>query len=137
MYSIPIKNKGLIILVIRKLLASSSFALVQTFEVLQKRLKKLYQGTKSANAQEGFDLFWAFVEDEMDDSDVDEKEDPDIIIQKQEIQDEIDVVQTIIDVASSISSNAKVEALKSALGIAFSHQAKDTLLLGIPSATQI
>ena len=68
LYSIPTNNKGLIILVIRKLLASSSFALVQTFEVLRNRLEKLYQGTKSANAQEGFDLFWDFVEDEMGES---------------------------------------------------------------------
>lgn len=124
LYSSPLKNKGLIILVIRKLLASSSFALVQTFEVLQKRLKNLYQGTKSANAQEGFDLFWEFVEDEIDDSDVDETEDLDITIQKQAIQDEIDAVQAIIDIASSISSNAKVEALKTALSTAFLHQQK-------------
>lgn len=33
LYSIPNANRGLIILVIRKLLASSSFALIETFEV--------------------------------------------------------------------------------------------------------
>lgn len=125
LYSIPVKNKGLILLVIRKLLASSSFALVQTFEVLRLRLEKLYQGTKSADAQEGFDLFWEFVEDEMDDSDFDETEDPEMIIRKQAIQDEMSSVQKIIDVASRISSNAKVAALKSALGIAFSQQKKE------------
>ncbi len=129
LYSIPIKNKGLIILVIRKLLASSSFALIQTFEVLLKRLEKLFQGTKSANAQEGFDLFWKFVEDEMDDSDFDETEDPDIIIQKQAIQDEISAVRAIIDTASRISTNAKVVALKSALETAFSHQENEGLPL--------
>lgn len=36
LYSIPTSNRALIILVIRKLLASSSFALIETFEVLQK-----------------------------------------------------------------------------------------------------
>lgn len=128
LYSIPTNNKGLIILVIRKLLASSSFALVQTFEVLRNRLEKLYQGTKSANAQEGFDLFWEFVEDEMDESELEEKEDPEIAVQKQEIQDEINAVQAIIDVASRISSNAKVTALKSALRTAFAQQEKG----GIP-----
>ena len=128
LYSIPTNNKGLIILVIRKLLASSSFALVQTFEVLRNRLEKLYQGTKSANAQEGFDLFWEFVEDEMDESEFEEKEDPEIAAQKQEIQDEINAVQAIIDVASRISSNAKVTALKTALRTAFAQQEKD----GIP-----
>ena len=128
LYSIPTNNKGLIILVIRKLLASSSFALVQTFEVLRKRLEKLYQGTKSANAQEGFDLFWNFVEDEMDESDFDEMEDQDFVIQKQEIQDEINAVQKIINVASGISSNAKISALKTALQTAFAQQEHE----GIP-----
>ena len=51
LYSIPTANRGLIILVVRKLLASSSFALIETFEVLEKRLEKLYEGTKSAYAQ--------------------------------------------------------------------------------------
>lgn len=35
LYSIPSSNRALIILVVRKLLASSSFALIDTFEVLQ------------------------------------------------------------------------------------------------------
>lgn len=128
LYSIPTNNKGLIILVIRKLLASSSFALVQTFEVLKKRLEKLYQGTKSANAQEGFDLFWDFVEDEIDETDFEEKEDSDLVAQKQEILAEINAVQAIIDAASKITSNAKVTALKTALKVAFAQQEKE----GIP-----
>ena len=66
LYSIPTANRSLIVLVIRKLLASSSFALIETFEVLRQRLEKLYEGTHSASAQEGFDLFWQYVEDEID-----------------------------------------------------------------------
>ena len=129
LYSIPTNNKGLIVLVIRKLLASSSFALVQTFEVLRNRLEKLYQGTKSANAQEGFDLFWEFVEDEIDEAEHEEKEDPEVAAQKQEIQDEINAVQAIIDVASKISSNAKITALKTALRTAFVQQEKENIPL--------
>lgn len=77
LYSIPTSNRGLIILVIRKLLASSSFALIETFEILKNRLEKLYEGSKSANAQEGFDLFWSYVEDEIDESGFEETEDED------------------------------------------------------------
>ena len=128
LYSIPNANKGLIILVIRKLLASSSFALVDTFEVFKKRLKKLYQGTKSANAQDGFDLFWDFVEDEIDESGFEEKDEDDIAAQKVKIQEEIDLVQKIIDIASGIRTNAKVAALKTALATAFQQQA----VKGIP-----
>jgi superfamily II DNA/RNA helicase len=128
LYSIPTANRGLIILVIRKLLASSSFALIETFEVLKKRLEKMYQGTKSAKAVEGFDLFWEYVEDEIDESGFEEKDDDSITIKKQNIQNEINVVQAIIDSANRIKSNAKVEALKTALYTSLYQQQID----GIP-----
>ena len=122
LYSIPASNRGLIILVIRKLMASSSFALVETFEVLKKRLEKLYEGTRSADAQEGFDLFWSFVEDEIDESGYEETEDEDTAAQKTYIQAELDKVNAIIDVAKRIKTNSKVTALKQALEIGFSYQ---------------
>lgn len=122
LYSIPTANKGLIILVIRKLLASSSFALIETFEVLKNRLKKLYQGTKSTKAVEGFDLFWEFVEDEIDETGFEEKDDEEIALKKQKIQEEIDLVQTIINAANRVRSNAKVEALKTAIQTALYQQ---------------
>ena len=128
LYSIPTSNRSLIILVIRKLLASSSFALIETFEVLKGRLEKLKKGSKSASAQEGFDLFWSFVEDEIDESGFEETEDEDTIIQKQYIQSELDEVNTIIDLTKRIKSNAKVLALKSAIQIAFDYQKEQ----GIP-----
>ena len=128
LYSIPTKTGGLITLVIRKLLASSSFALVETFEVLKERLEKLYEGTRSADAQEGFDLFWEYVEDEIDEDDSDEAEPEDIQIQKQQISDEIDEVESIIELAGSIKQNAKIEALKKALSTAFTYQEEQ----GIP-----
>lgn len=122
LYSIPTSNRALIILVIRKLMASSSFALIETFEVLKKRLEKLYEGTKSADAQEGFDLFWSFVEDEIDESGFEETEDEDTAAKKAFIQEELDEVNVIIDVAKRIKMNSKVTALKQALEIGFSFQ---------------
>ena len=128
LYSIPNANKALIVLVIRKLLASSSYALIETFEVLKRRLEKLYEGTKSANAQDGFDLFWEFVEDEIDESGFEEIDDEDTAFQKQQIQAEIDEVNAIIETASRIQSNAKIKALKTAIHAACEHQEKQ----GIP-----
>ena len=122
LYSIPTSNRSLIILVIRKLLASSSFALIETFEVLKKRLEKLYEGSKSANAQDGFDLFWSYVEDEIDESGFEETEDEETCIQKQYIQAELDEVNIIIDVAERIKTNAKMTALKAAIQMAFDYQ---------------
>ena len=133
LYSIPTSNRGLIILVIRKLLASSSFALIETFEILKKRLQKLCDGSKSANAQEGFDLFWSFVEDEIDESGFEETEDEDTVIQKQLIQAELNEVNLIIGVAKRIKTNAKIEALKTAIHIAFDHQQEQ----GIPQKVVI
>ena len=125
LYSVPTANRGLIILVIRKLLASSSFALIETFEVLEKRLEKLYEGTKSAMAQEGFDLFWAFVEDEIDESAFDDYDDEETATKKKAIMAELEVVRSILTVARSITSNAKIAALKEALSFAFDHQASE------------
>lgn len=122
LYSIPISNRNLIILVIRKLMASSSFALIETFEILRKRLKKLQAGTKSAKAKEGFDLFWRFVEDEIDEEGFEEEESEDEVIQKQCIQSELDEINVIIDVARRIRTNSKATALQKALKAAFSWQ---------------
>lgn len=126
LYSIPTANRKLIVLVIRKLLASSSYALIETFEVLRKRLEKLYQGTKSASAQEGFDLFWAYVEDEIDETGL-EEEDPDTIFQKQQIQAEIDEVDAILAAAGRIRVNAKIVALKQAIHTALQFQQENSI----------
>ena len=56
--------------------------------------------------EEGFDLFWSFVEDEIDESGFEESEDEDTVIQKQYIQAELDEVNVIIDVAKRITNNA-------------------------------
>lgn len=122
LYSIPTANRGLIVLVIRKLLASSSYALIETFEVLHRRLEKLYEGTHSASAQEGFDLFWQYVEDEIDESGLEEDDDPDTAFQKQQIQEEMDEVDAILEAAGRIKVNAKITALKQAIHTALQFQ---------------
>ena len=122
LYSIPVANRGLIILVIRKLLASSSFALIETFEILEKRLEKLKEGTKSAYAQEGFELFWDFVEDEIDEDGFNEYDDEETAEKKQAIQAELRIVRQILELAGSIKTNAKITALREALTAAFDHQ---------------
>ena len=125
--SIPSKNKGLIVMVIRKLLASSSYALIETFEILKNRLQRLYEGTSSLNAQEGFDLFWDFVEDEIDESAFDEIDDENILFQKHQIQMEMNEIDTIINMASRIKNNAKIKALKTAIHTAFEYQEKHSI----------
>lgn len=127
LYSIPSRNSGLITLVIRKLLASSSFALVDTFNVLKKRLEKMIKGTKSAKAQDGFDLFWSYVEDEIDEDDFDNSADDDKIVLKQQLESELNEVKHIIALAEKIKTNAKIVALKTALKDAFEFQEIDNI----------
>lgn len=121
LYSLPTANKNLMTLVIRKLLASSSFALIETFEVILDRLQKLLAGTKSKDAQEGFELFWNYLDDDYDEDD-DAEEDADVLFQKQQIQEEIDEVKAIIENAEKIKTNAKIKALKQAIEAAFGMQ---------------
>lgn len=121
LYSLPTANRNLMTLVIRKLLASSSFALIETFEVILDRLQKLLAGTKSKDAQEGFELFWNYLDDDYDEDD-DTEEDADVLFQKQQIQEEIDEVKAIIENAEKIKTNAKIKALKQAIEAAFGMQ---------------
>lgn len=121
LYSLPTANRNMITLVIRKLLASSSFALIETFEILKERLEKLYDGTKSSDAQEGFDLFWSYLEDEVDEEQF-SKDDDDTIYKKEQIQNELDEVEAIIEVAERITSNAKMTKLIEAVAAAFKEQ---------------
>lgn len=121
LYSLPTANRNLMTLVIRKLLASSSFALIETFEVILDRLQKLLVGTKSKDAQEGFELFWNYLDDGYDEDD-DVEEDADVLFQKQQIQEEIDEVKAIIENAEKIKTNAKIKALKQAIDAAFGMQ---------------
>lgn len=121
LYCLPSSNKNLIILVVRKLLASSSFALIDTFEVMKARLEKLKEGTKSSDANEGFDLFWQYLEDEIDEEGFDD-ESEEIRFQRQQIQEEINEIDEIIETAERIKINAKVKALKTAVDAAFTMQ---------------
>lgn len=124
LYAFPSGNiKNFIILIIRKLLASSSKAVIETFEVIKDRLEKLYEGTKSKDAQEGFEIFWQYAEDEIEDEVV-EQESEDILIRKEQIQKEINEVDNIIDIAEQIKTNAKVGALIKAIELAFKEQDK-------------
>lgn len=127
LYSIPTTNRKLIILIIRKLLASSSQALVKTMEVLKNRLEKLYQGTKSSEAVDGFNLFWYFVQDEIDESDFEDNDEENIELKKKMIQEELDAVLKIIETANRVNTNAKIVALKIVLSTAFQYQEANSI----------
>ena len=121
LYCLPTNSRSLIILIIRKLLASSSFALIETFEVMRNRLEVLREDTRSAKATEGFELFWQYLEDEIDEDDFEEEND-EFAFQRQQIDDEIKAIDSIIETAEKIEVNAKINALLQAVSAAFAMQ---------------
>ena len=64
LYALPNSRRTLITSVIRKLLASSSMAVAETFEVLKKRLEVLKEFTREESIAESLDYFFAFLDDE-------------------------------------------------------------------------
>lgn len=125
-YALPNSHRTLITSVIRKLLASSSMAVAETFQVLKRRLEVLKETTRTESADESIDFFLSFFEDDEIEADDDRKQDELYTRDKvnEFIQHEIDEVTAIISKAESIKKNAKMAALKQAVEKAFDFQEK-------------
>lgn len=61
LYALPNSHRTLITSVIRKLLASSSMAVAETFKVLKGRLETLKETTRTESADEGIDFSLVFL----------------------------------------------------------------------------
>ncbi len=125
LYAITFQNNGLVKMVIRKLLASSSFALVETFERLRERLVLLKKSTKVQNAETSLKTFFELIDSDDDEEEEFEKDDLDDIETekfKKEIDDELESVEQIIKIASMIKENSKGRAVIEALKFAFELQ---------------
>ncbi len=125
LYAITIQNNGLVKMVVRKLLASSSFAVVETFERLKERLLILKQNTKIENASTSLKDFFDLIDSDDDESEEVEEEDIDQIERekyRREIDDELLAVEQIIEIASKIKDNSKSKAVIDALRFAFEIQ---------------
>mgnify|MGYP000550329976 FL=1 len=61
LYALPNSHRTLITSVIRKLLASSSMAVAETFKVLKGRLETLKETTRTESADESIDFFLSFL----------------------------------------------------------------------------
>lgn len=127
LYALPNSRRTLITSVIRKLLASSSMAVAETFEVLKRRLVVLKESTREESVEESLDYFFAFLDDELD-GDNEPEERQELYTRElvnEFIQHEIDEVDAIIKKANSITHNAKAGALRVAIGKAFENQSSD------------
>ncbi len=124
LYAVTSQNNGLVKMVVRKLLASSSFAVVETFEKLKDRLLILKESTRVEKADTSLSSFFEMLG--LDDVDSDDYEDDineiERVKYKQQILMELKEVENIIQVASTIKENSKSKAVLEALQFAFELQ---------------
>ena len=104
------------------MLASSSYAVTDTFHVLMDRLITLKESTRIESINQGLDYFFDFLdyEDEEFNSDNDELYDRERV--NQYIQTEIHLVDKIIKYSKQIKESSKVKALLEALALSFEKQ---------------
>jgi ERCC4-related helicase len=130
-YAFPSQHRHLSILIIRKLLASSSHALVQTLEMIRSRLLSLLEEAESEETRDPLeallsgeeldeDLLDEILEDkeESGEEEADEEEAPDV--DPAAVRGEIALVDRFIGLARSIQTDSKAKALLNALAVGFS-----------------
>ena len=120
LFALPDGQRNLITIVLRKLLASSSFAIQGTLQSLIRRLESLSRGISKELELDDYDAFSEYEEDE----DFGELDDSVAINQLQSnkaaIEQEIARLQRLSDLALRITSNSKGEHLLEALEKGFS-----------------
>ncbi len=136
-YAFPSRQKHLLILLVRKVLASSPIALAGTLEIIKKRLQVLLDTAKSGRPVSELlieqsdideDLLDEILEDEEDDiSEIRQKESEPVQGEKIDIirlGNEIEEIDQYILWASNIGVDTKSKALLTALDIGFQKMAE-------------
>lgn len=126
-YSVPDRQRHLTVLVMRKLLASSSVAIAGTLSTMKSRLEAL----RKSEADSGSDLLEALLEDEEFEPELLEEweaesdpQDRELVIQPIKLRKETDEIATLVDRAKAIQTDSKTFALQKALDIGFAKQAE-------------
>ena len=115
LYALPAGQRTLITMVLRKLLASSSFAIAGTLNSLIARLESLLHGTEAELDLEDYDAYNELT-DEGDDSPDEAADGPEDAQRRREgILRELEQLQRFAELANSITVNAKGDNLISAL----------------------
>lgn len=117
LYALPESQRNLITMVLRKLLASSSFAISGTLDSLIARLECLLKGYEKDLDLSDFDLFSEYTEENDENSPTNNLNDPRAERKKDYIgiQKELALLQRYANLAKGITSNAKGDNLLTAL----------------------
>jgi superfamily II DNA/RNA helicase len=118
--ALPTSQKALMTLVMRKLLASSTFAIAKTLTSLSKRLKaKLTQQEPTRRLSEELAEDYEELDETIDEWGEDELDEPLSGLERSAIESEIRELDEFTKLAVSIEQNAKGEALLKVLEVAF------------------
>lgn len=120
-YGIPWRQRHLVSLVVRKLLASSTEAVIETLNTLLKRLKNLQEEASSQQqnwldqflADEDLDTEW------LDELELEETDTAEPTVNLTQLKGEIAELESYLELAQNIQSDAKTHALIKALDIGF------------------
>jgi len=120
--ALPSSQRTLMTLVLRKLLASSTFAIAGALDALANKLeRRLKDDEKLSRAEEDFQEDFESLDELADELEIEEQE-PVVRLTEEEretIADEIDDLRSFFELAMEISQNAKGESLLQALEIGF------------------
>lgn len=130
LYALPNSQRQLMTMILRKLLASSTYAIYGTFCTLIDRLKLVLQKNNANFPTESFSQDYESIDDERDEWIDDDEEfsemcnEPLSPYQLEGIQKEIDELEAFRDLAKRIKKNSKAEHLFQALDKGFEQLAK-------------
>lgn len=115
LYALPNSQRQLITLILRKLLASSTFAIAGALEALSNRLKKVLKEARIENELKGIEEDFEEYEAASEEWEEEEKKEELTIKDIRAIEAEIKELELFRDLAVNITENAKGTALISAL----------------------
>lgn len=130
LYALPNSQRQLMTMILRKLLASSTYAIYGTFCTLIDRLKLIIQKNDDSFSADSFTQDYESVDDEHDEWLDDDEEFSDMCsepltpFQLEGIQKEIGELEAFRDLAKRIKKNSKAEHLFQALDKGFEQLAK-------------
>ncbi len=122
LYALPEGQRNLITMVLRKLLASSSFAIHATLESLISRLEGLLEGVERELDLDDYDAFDEYKDEDEDSESTEETETPKAT--PEAIKAELERLRGYAELAKSIRTNAKGDNLMSALEQGFNKVAE-------------
>lgn len=123
LYALPSSQRHLMTLIMRKLLASSTYAISGTLRGLVRKLEKAVDEKKIVNLEkqdvDGFETLEEYEDEWPEEFEIEQE----FVLseeEREEIHDEIRELQSFYELAESIENNAKGEKLIQALDEAFS-----------------